>query len=113
MRYAAPVLVLAALAACEGRSPVEPAPAPTPVLMAQIIGRVQDSDTGQLVPARVEFARDAWPGTWSVTSKTGEFFISLPPSLWHLRATATGYQETRADLIVKDSPTTVTVGMRR
>lgn len=110
MRYVAPVLVLAALYACEGRSPVEPAKSYT----ASVVGRVQDADSGQLLPARVELTRDSEPGRIvTLTSPTGEFWAVVVPALWHLRVTADGYQETRTDLNVVASHTTITIGMRR
>lgn len=110
MRYAVPILALAAIYACEGRSPVEPS-RPN---IASVVGRVQDADSGQLVPSRVELMRDAEPGrSIMLTSPTGEFWCVVVPALWHLRVTADGYQVTTTDLDVVAAHTTITIGMRR
>lgn len=117
MRAVAAALALT-LIACEGRSPTEPrsAPSPTPVLMAVVVGRVQDADSGALVPASIAFSRDQAPGaTLTVQAPTGEFYAYMPPSTWHVSAIAAGYQPAIIELVVRsDSPqTTVTIGVRR
>ncbi len=117
MRRAAIALVVA-LAACDGRSPTETQPIPTPARynVVSVVSRTIDVNTGTLVPCTVVYTRSVQPGyALTIKSPTGEAWAQLVPSLWQARIAAPGYRETFTDVDIPDTMPVlgVTYGLRR
>lgn len=112
MRSLLALVAIFALQGCEGRSPVEPATSFKRTVA--VAGRVQDANTGALVPSRIEFRRDL-PGslTTGIISATGTFSLCLEPDRWDIRVTAQDYRETTTWLLVGDHSTSIVIGMRK
>ncbi len=111
MRRAVLALALA-LAACDGRSPTEPAR----YNVVSVISRTQDADTGALVPCIVTYSRSIQPDYEMVlVSPTGEAWAQLVPSDWQAHVTAVGYRDIMTMINVPPTAPTfgVTFGMRR
>jgi hypothetical protein len=95
-RYLALALSLG-IAACEGRSPVEPValtPTPANTIMVQINGSIVDGLSGAPVPdAKLTMTRSDIGGTLTILAPSGTFKATVPAATWKVVASAPGHRD--------------------